>query len=117
MPGQTPPESCHPPPEPPSHSPKIALAATNLLSDSCNCPVILFVCRVARINTAIIDPSKFVETAKRDPLGISFTIVTNSKPIPGATICPNKSPKDCCVPSKDGGIQPEAITPAFNRLK
>ena len=28
MPGQTPPESCQPPPEPPSHSPRMARAAT-----------------------------------------------------------------------------------------
>jgi len=28
MPGQRPPESCQPPPEPPSHSPRIARAAT-----------------------------------------------------------------------------------------
>ena len=29
MPGQTPPESCQPPPEPPSHSPRMARAATS----------------------------------------------------------------------------------------
>ena len=34
MPGQTPPESCQPPPEPPSHSPRIARAATSRRSCS-----------------------------------------------------------------------------------
>ena len=34
MPGQTPPESCQPPPEPPSHSPRIARAATSRRSSS-----------------------------------------------------------------------------------
>ena len=34
IPGQTPPESCQPPPEPPSHSPRIARASTSRRSSS-----------------------------------------------------------------------------------
>jgi len=47
MPGQTPPESCHPPPEPPSHSPRMARAATRRRSDSSSSPVRLLACPVA----------------------------------------------------------------------
>ena len=73
MPGHTPPESCQPPPEPPSHSPKIARAATSRRSSSPNVPTKLRVCPVARMATAINEASKLVETASREPLGISFT--------------------------------------------
>ena len=38
MPGQMPPESCQPPPEPPSHSPRIARAATSRRSSSSSGP-------------------------------------------------------------------------------
>ncbi len=38
-PGQTPPESCHPPPEPASHSPRMAGAATSRRSFSWSWPV------------------------------------------------------------------------------
>ena len=39
MPGQMPPESCQPPPEPPSHSPRMARAATSFRSASLSGPV------------------------------------------------------------------------------
>ena len=39
IPGQTPPESCQPPPEPPNHSPRMARAATNRRSASSSGPV------------------------------------------------------------------------------
>mmetsp|Transcript_19800 Transcript_19800/g.30898 ORF Transcript_19800/g.30898 Transcript_19800/m.30898 type:complete len:243 (-) Transcript_19800:816-1544(-) len=79
-PGQTPPESCHPPPLPPNHSPNIALAATNLLSSSRRGPSIHADCLVALIATEMIDPSKFVDTANLDPFGIFLTKVVSSKP-------------------------------------
>ena len=49
MPGQTPPESCQPPPEPPSHSPRMARAATTRRSSSVRLPVRERVCPVARM--------------------------------------------------------------------
>ncbi len=39
IPGQTPPESCQPPPEPANHSPRIARAATSRRSCSASCSV------------------------------------------------------------------------------
>jgi len=49
MPGQRPPESCQPPPEPPSHSPRIARAATMRRSDSSIGPVSVRIWPVARM--------------------------------------------------------------------
>ena len=80
MPGHTPPESCQPPPEPPSHSPRIARAATNRRSSSPNVPIKPRVWPVALIATAINEASKFVETASREPFGISFTWLATSSP-------------------------------------
>ena len=80
MPGQTPPESCQPPPLPPSHSPRIARAATSLRSCSSIPPVREWIWPVARMQTAMMQASRLVETASREPLGISFTRLTISMP-------------------------------------
>jgi len=83
MPGHTPPESCHPPPEPPSHSPRIARAAAVRRSGSLNAPHREPAWPVARMQTLTSAASKVVETARRDPLGMSLTRLTISKPRPG----------------------------------
>ena len=80
IPGQTPPESCHPPPEPPIHSPKIARAATSLLSFSSSCPVRDLVCPDALMHTDIKEANKLVETANLEPFGIPLTCETISIP-------------------------------------
>ena len=80
MPGQTPPESCQPPPEPPIHSPRIARAATMRRSSSASGPVRLRVWPVARIQTAMSEASRLVETASREPLGMPLTWLTSSMP-------------------------------------
>ena len=82
IPGQTPPESCQPPPEPPSHSPRIARAVINRWSISSNPPSSAEIWPVARISTAIKLPSRFVETASLEPFGISLTLLTSSSPKP-----------------------------------
>ncbi len=73
IPGQTPPESCQPPPLPPSHSPRIARAATSRRSGSVSDPVSDATCPVARMHTEISDARRFVDTASREPFGMSFT--------------------------------------------
>ena len=80
MPGQTPPESCQPPPEPPSHSPRMARAATTRRSSSVELPVRERVWPVARMQTAISEASRLVETASREPLGMPLTWLTSSMP-------------------------------------
>ena len=86
IPGQTPPESCQPPPDPPIHSPKIARAAITRRSFSSSAPSSEATCPVARISIEINEPSKLVETARREPLGMSLTLLTISSPSPGPTI-------------------------------
>ena len=115
IPGHTPPESCHPPPEPPSHSPRIAREAIMSRSCSVGVPSNWRVCCVARIRILIIDASKFVETAKRDPFGMSLTFVTSSIPSPGNAILSRISLMVKRVPSNDGGIKPDAMTAAFSK--
>jgi hypothetical protein len=91
MPGQTPPESCQPPPEPPSHSPSNGagqhqppfVLGQRALSD--------FAWPVARMQTEISEASRLVETARREPLGISLTWLTSSNPRPGPTSRASKS--------------------------
>ena len=86
MPGHTPPESCQPPPEPPSHSPRMARAATRRRSASSSVPVRLRICPVARMPAEIRQASRLVETARREPLGISLTRLTISMPWPGVPV-------------------------------
>ena len=114
IPGQTPPESCHPPPEPPSHSPSNARANTRRRSDSSNAPVNDAACPVARMHTLMSDPNRFVLTASRDPLGMSFTHDTISRPRPTPTRRASRSCSECPEPSIPGGTTPDAITAAFN---
>ena len=83
MPGHTPPESCQPPPDPPSHSPRMARAATRRRSDSLklarqrDLPAPSPACK-----PQIRHASRLVETARRDPLGMLFTWLTISIPRP-----------------------------------
>ena len=86
MPGKIPPESCQPPPEPPSHSPRMARATTTLASSGSSGPVRLRAWPVARIKSVISEASRLVETARREPLGMSLTLLTISSPCPGRTI-------------------------------
>ena len=90
MPGHTPPESCQPPPEPPSHSPSSARASTSRRSCSCNWPVSEAAWPVARMQTLTSAASRVVETASREPLGMLFTLLTISKPRPGPTMRASK---------------------------
>ena len=115
MPGKTPPESCQPPPEPPSHSPRIARATTTRASSASSGPVRFRAWPVARISRLISEASRLVETARRDPLGMSLTLLTTSSPYPGRTTRPSRSDSEVAVPSNEGGIRPEAITPALTR--
>ena len=121
MPGQTPPESCQPPPLPPNHSPSNARASTIRRSDSDNGPVTSpvsappVVWPVARMQTLMSEPSRFVLTARRDPFGMSFTHDTISRPRPGPTTRASRSASDWPEPSIPGGTMPEAITAALSR--
>ena len=70
---------------------------------------------VARIKRLMIDASRLVETARRDPFGMSLTLLTTSSPNPGRMTRSSTSRRPTPVPSSDGGINPEAITPALMR--
>ena len=84
MPGQTPPESCQPPPEPPSHSPRIARAATRRRS-----------CFVERAGQRVGSgrwracrrrsgrPAGWSRPPAASPSGMSLTLLTSSMPWPG----------------------------------
>ena len=86
MPGQTPPESCQPAAgaaeplaedRPGRDQPPLVLLRAARSSD-CACPV-------ARMQAAIRPASRLVETASREPLGMSLTLLTISSPSPGPT--------------------------------
>ena len=117
MPGHSPPESCQPPPEPPSHSPRIALAATMRLSGSSMGPVNERICPVARMQTPISAPRRFVETASREPLGMRFTLLTSSIPRPGPNMSASSSESLAPDRSMPGGTSPAAMIDAFSRPK
>jgi len=110
-----PPESCQPPPEPPSHSPKMARAATSFRSASLSGPLSEAICDVARMQAVMIAANRFVDTASREPLGISFTWLTISNPSPGPISRASTSAKCCPDPSSPGGTIPAAITAALSR--
>ena len=114
MPGQMPPESCQPPPEPPSHSPRIARAATSLRSASVRPPVSDWIWPVARMQAVMIAASRFVETASREPLGMSLTLLTISSPRPGPTSRASTSASVWPEPSSPAGMMPAAITAALS---
>ena len=67
------------------------------------------------MHAEINEPSKFVLTANRDPLGIPFTLETTSSPRPGPTTRASTSDNECPDPSIPGGTMPDAITAAFSR--
>ena len=114
MPGQIPPESCQPPPEPPSHSPKIARAATSLRSASLKPPVSDSIWPVARMQAVMMAARRFVETASREPLGMSLTLLTISSPRPGPTSWASTSASVWPEPSSPEGIIPAAMTAALS---
>ncbi len=115
MPGHTPPESCQPPPEPPSHSPSSARASTSRRSSSSSAPVRDRAWLVARMQTEINEASRLVETASREPLGTSFTWLTNSSPRPGPAMRASRSARFWPEPSMPGGTMPAAMTAAFSK--
>ena len=116
MPGQIPPESCQPPPDPPSHSPRMARAATSRRSGSARSPVSDATWPVARMHTEMSDASRWVETASREPFGMSLTWLTISMPRPSRP----RSRRSRCASgwpelSRPGGTSPEAMTAALSR--
>ena len=115
MPGQTPPESCQPPPEPPSHSPSSARARTSRRSCSCSGPVSEAAWPVARMQTLTSAASRLVETASREPLGMLLTLLTISRPRPGPTMRASSSARLWPEPSMPGGTMPAAMTAALSR--
>ena len=115
MPGQTPPESCQPPPDPPNHSPRSARASTRRRSCSCNWPVKAAAWPVARMQTLTSAANNVVETASLDPFGMLLTLLTTSRPRPGPTTRASNSARLCPEPSIPGGTMPDAITAALSR--
>lgn len=115
IPGQSPPESCQPPPEPPIHSPRMVRAATMRRSVSVIGPVRDLICPVARMQAAIKAPSKWVETARREPLGIPLTFYTSSPPQPGPKTRPSRSARLAPERSMPGGMMPAAMMAALRR--
>ena len=115
IPGHTPPLSCQPPPLPPIHSPSSARASTSRRSLSRNSPVSDSAWPVARMSTEMSAARRFVDTARREPFGMSFTLETSSRPRPGPSICESRSPSDCPLPSMPGGTTPLAITAALSK--
>ena len=111
--GHTPPESCQPPPLPPSHSPRIARAATSRRSGSVSWPISELACPVARMQTAIRAARRLVETASREPFGMLLTLLTSSRPRPGPTTRSRRVARLSPEPSTPGGTIPAAITAAF----
>ena len=63
-------------------------------------------CPVARMQTAIRQASRLVETARREPLGMSLTLLTSSMPCPGPTRRASRSARLCSEPSMPGGTMP-----------
>ncbi len=78
-------------------------------------PLSDLICPVARMHAPMSAPSRFVETASREPLGMRLTLLTSSKPRPGPQITPSKSPSRAPERSIPGGTSPAAMTAAFNR--
>ena len=115
MPGQRPPESCQPPPEPPSHSPRMARAATMRRSASAIGPASERICPVARMHVPMSAPSRVVETASREPLGMRLTLLTSSNPRPGPKMTPSSPASFAPERSMPGGTRPAAMIAAFSR--
>jgi hypothetical protein len=65
------------------------------------------------MHTLMSEPSRFVLTASRDPLGMSLTHETSSIPRPEPTRRASNSARLCPEPSIPGGTRPLAITDDF----
>ena len=107
MPGQTPPESCQPPPEPPSHSPRIARAATSRRSSSLSGPV--SDCGLAGGPHADGDQRRQQIRRNRQPraLGNVVDVADDFQPEPGPDQhAPANRPGFCRDPSMPGGTMP-----------
>ena len=71
---------------------------------------------MARMQTAIRQLSRLVETASREPFGMSLTLLTISMPYPGApeSVAAADRRAACGEPSMPEGTRPLAITAAFS---
>ena len=115
MPGQTPPESCQPPPEPPSHSPSSAARQHEAALVFVQTPAAIFAWPVARMQTDTSAASRFVETASREPFGMSLTLLTSSRPRPGPAVAREQDRARLVPePSIAGGTMPAAMTAALS---
>ena len=128
MAGHMPPESCHPPPEPPSHSPKVVLPTTSILSSSVNSvrrPSVWPNCPVNLASAIFISAKSIVLIARPEPMGIVcswlWTYVTNSIPLPLPTRCVriffSVTPLLLASFSKAGGTTPDDTSAACKRLR
>ena len=70
---------------------------------------------VARMHTEMSEASKLVETARREPLGMSLTWLTSSRPRPGPTRRARRSARLWPEPSMPCGMMPAAMTAALSR--
>ncbi len=113
MPGKIPPESCQPPPDPPSHSPRIARATTTLASSGSSGPVRLRVWPVARINKRDQRSQQVGRDGQPRTLGNVVDLADDLQPVPGPDDPASRSASRVCVPSRAGGISPEATTAAL----
>ena len=80
MPGKMPPESCQPPPDPPSHSPRIARATTTFDSSGPSGPVRFGTWPVARIISVISEASKIGRDGQPRPLGNIVDLADDLQP-------------------------------------
>jgi hypothetical protein len=83
-------------------------------SDSVSSPVSERACPVARISSAMSEPSSVVETARRDPFGMERTRETSSRPRPSPTNRRSRSASVVPDPSMPGGTSPDASSAAFS---
>ena len=93
----------------------MARAATSRRSSSHRPPESAWIWLVERMQTAMSEASRLVETASREPLGISFTWLTISMPWPGRPVSvASSSARGRVEPSMPDGTRPEAITAALS---
>ena len=69
----------------------------------------------ARMQTPMRAASRLVETARREPLGMSLTLETSSRPRLGPSISASRSVREAPEPSMPGGTRPDAMTAALRR--
>ena len=116
MPGKIPPESCQPPPEPPSHSPRMARATTTLASSGSSGPVRFRAWPVARIRERDQRGQQVRRDRQPRTLGDVVDLADDLQPVPRPDD-PRRADRRAgsAVPSSEGGISPEATTPALIR--